>query len=55
MKPALLTLSAQVPYNDSSLYDGSCLGGKTRAVGESASVTDEKPARDSAGLCGLVE
>lgn len=55
MKPVLLTMSAQAPYNDSSLCDGYCLDGKTRAAGEPASLTDEKPVRDSAGLCGLVE
>ena len=32
-----------------------CLRGKARADGEPASVTDEKPARDSAGRCGPVD
>jgi hypothetical protein len=32
-----------------------CLHGKARADGEPASVTDEKPARDSAGRCGPVD
>ena len=31
------------------------LRGKARADGEPASVTDEKPARDSAGRCDPVE
>ncbi len=32
-----------------------CLRGKARADGEPASVTDKKPARDSAGRCGPVD
>jgi hypothetical protein len=31
------------------------LRGKARADGEPASVTDEKPARDSTGRCGPVD
>lgn len=37
------------------IYYGCCLDGKTRAAGEPTSVTDETPARDSAGLCGPVD
>jgi len=34
---------------------GAALYGKTKADGVPASVTDEKPARDSAGRCGPVD
>jgi len=53
MKPLLFTMSAQASSNDSSLFYGYCLRGKTRAVGEPASVTDEKPALTSAGRSDL--
>ena len=55
MKPLVFNLPAQVPYNGSSVCYGCCLDGKTRAAGEPARVTDEKPARDSAGRCGRVD
>ena len=55
MKPVLFTMSAQAPSNDSSLCDGYCLRNTTRAVGEPASVTDEKPALTSAGRSDLVD
>jgi hypothetical protein len=55
MKPLVFTMPAQAPQNGSSVCYGCCLCSKTRADGEPASVTDEKPARDSAGRCGLVD
>ena len=55
MEPLVLKTPAPVPQQGSSLCYGCCLCGKTRADGEPASVTDETPARDSAGRCSLVD
>ena len=55
MKPLVFNLPTQVPYNGSSVCYGCCLHAKTRAAGELASLTDEKPAHDSTGRCGLVD
>jgi len=53
MKPLVLTLSAR--SSTKAYWDGCCLMGRAKANGELARVTDEKPARDSAGRCGPVD
>ena len=55
MKPLVFSMSAQPPSNDSSLCYEYCLRDKTRAVGEPARVTDEKPTLTSAGRPDLVD
>jgi hypothetical protein len=54
MKPLVFTRPAQVLHNGHRyVCCPSCR--KATADGEPASVTDEKPARDSAGHCGPVD
>jgi len=55
MKPMVYTMPTHPPYNGSSICDEICLRGKMKAVGEPASVTDEKPALTSAGRSDLVD
>jgi hypothetical protein len=55
MKLLVLTMPAQAPHDGSSVYYGYFQSDKSRADGEPASVTDEKPAHDSAGHCGPVD
>ncbi len=54
MKPLVFTIPAP-PTVHRHIYDGCCLDGKTRTAGEPTSVTDEKPARNSAGPCDPVD
>jgi hypothetical protein len=49
MKPLVFTSSDQTPHNGSSVCSGYYLSGKRKAVVEPVSLTDEQPARNSAG------
>ena len=55
MKPMVYTIPTHAHYNGSSICYEICLRGKTRAAGELASVSDEKPALTSAGRSDLVD